>query len=40
LLPQLQQRLKWRDTASQVLWLAAGLGLVLLARGLLDTHAH
>jgi len=38
LLPQLQQRLSVRDTAAQVLWLAAGLGLVLAARGLL--HAH
>lgn len=40
LLPQLQQRLTWRETASQVLWLAAGLGLVLLARGMLGAHAH
>lgn len=40
LLPQLQQRLKWRETASQVLWLAAGLGLVLLARGIMGAHAH
>ncbi len=31
LLPQLQQRLSWRDTLVQVAWLAAGLGLVLLA---------
>jgi zinc and cadmium transporter len=38
LLPQLQQRLNVRDTVAQVLWLAAGLGLVLAARGLL--HAH
>ncbi|HEY6134342.1 MAG TPA: ZIP family metal transporter [Rubrivivax sp.] len=38
LLPQLQQRLSARDTAAQVLWLAAGLGLVLAARGLM--HAH
>ena len=39
LLPQLQRRLSWRDTLAQVAWLAAGLGLVLLAmagRG----HAH
>ena len=41
LLPQLQQRLAWRETVSQVLWLAAGLGLVMLARLLLEgTHAH
>ncbi len=32
LLPQLQQRLTLRETAAQVAWLAAGLGLVLLAR--------
>ena len=41
LLPQLQQRLSWRETLSQVLWLGAGLGLVLLARALLELgHAH
>jgi zinc and cadmium transporter len=40
LLPQLQQRLPWRETAQQVAWLASGLGLVLLARGLLESHAH
>jgi zinc and cadmium transporter len=41
LLPQLQQRLSLRETASQVAWLAAGLGLVLLARALLESgHAH
>ncbi len=34
LLPQLQQRLAWRETLSQVAWLAAGLGLVLAATGL------
>ena len=33
LLPQLQQRLSWRETLAQVAWLGAGLGLVLLARG-------
>ena len=31
LLPQLQQRLSWRETLTQVAWLAAGLGLVLAA---------
>jgi zinc and cadmium transporter len=31
LLPQLQQRLSWRDTLTQVAWLGAGLALVLLA---------
>jgi zinc and cadmium transporter len=40
LLPQLQQRLSWRDTLAQVAWLAGGLGLVLLARGMLESHAH
>ena len=41
LLPQLQQRLAWRDTLSQVLWLAAGLGLVVVARVLLQGgHGH
>jgi zinc and cadmium transporter len=40
LLPQLQQRLGWRDTLSQVLWLGGGLLLVVLARGLLESHAH
>ena len=41
LLPQLQQRLSWRDTLSQLLWLGAGLGLVMVARAFLEgTHAH
>jgi zinc and cadmium transporter len=40
LLPQLQQRLSWRQTLAQVAWLGAGLGLVLLARGMLASHAH
>jgi len=40
LLPQLQQRLSWRDTLTQVAWLAGGLGLVLLARGMLESQAH
>ena len=31
LLPQLQQRLSWRDTLTQVLWLGAGLLIVVLA---------
>jgi zinc and cadmium transporter len=38
LLPQLQQRLTLRETASQIGWLAAGLGVVLLATRAL--HAH
>jgi zinc and cadmium transporter len=43
LLPQLQQRLKWRETASQVALLGAGLAVVLLAKEMLHVfggHAH
>ena len=40
LLPQLQQRLSWRETVVQVAWLAAGLGLVLLAMAGLQGHHH
>ena len=41
LLPQLQQRLNWRETATQIGWLAAGLALVLLATaGLHGGHPH
>ena len=39
LMPQLQRRLSWRDTASQLGWMVGGLGLVALAaRGV--GHAH
>lgn len=38
LLPQMQRRLAFRETLQQVLWLAAGLSLVLLAGEVL--HAH
>lgn len=38
LLPQLQQRLTLKETAAQVAWLAAGLGLVLLAAA--GRHSH
>lgn len=38
LLPQLQQRLSWRETLGQVTWLAAGLLLVVLAREALHLH--
>ena len=39
LLPQLQQRLSWRETATQISWLGAGLALVLLATaGLHGSH--
>ena len=31
LMPQLQRRLSWRDTASQLGWMAAGLGVVITA---------
>jgi zinc and cadmium transporter len=38
LIPQLQRRLSWRETAAQLLWLAGGLGLILV---LVDQfHAH
>ena len=42
LLPQLQQRLNWRETAAQIGWLAAGLTLALLATAGLHGggHAH
>lgn len=43
LLPQLQERLGWRDTLVQVLWLAAGLGLMFGAAELLHAmggHGH
>jgi len=41
LLPQLQQRLTWRETLAQVTWLGAGLAIVVLARALLEQgHAH
>jgi zinc and cadmium transporter len=36
LLPQLQRRLPWRETVSQLAWLAAGLAVVVLARSLLE----
>ncbi|MCU7371633.1 ZIP family metal transporter [Paucibacter sp. O1-1] len=38
LIPQLQRRLPWRETAAQLAWLAAGLGLVLVLVG--GSHAH
>lgn len=38
LIPQLQRRLPWRDTAAQLAWLAAGLGLVLVVSG--GAHSH
>jgi zinc and cadmium transporter len=40
LLPQLQQRLSLRETATQIAWLGLGLGLVLAAKTLLHATAH
>jgi zinc and cadmium transporter len=40
LLPQLQQRLSWRETVSQVAWLLAGLLLVVAATAGLHGVAH
>jgi len=39
LMPQLQRRLSWRDTASQLGWMAAGLGLTVIIARLLS-HGH
>ena len=38
LIPQLQHRLSWRDTAAQLAWLGGGLAIVVLATG--TRHAH
>ena len=38
LLPQMQRRLPWRETASQLAWLLGGLSVVMFAMRLL--HAH
>jgi zinc and cadmium transporter len=38
LIPQLQHRLSWRDTAAQLAWLGGGLAIVVVAIGSL--HAH
>ncbi|HEX6703667.1 MAG TPA: ZIP family metal transporter [Albitalea sp.] len=38
LIPQLQHRLSWRDTAAQLAWLGGGLLLIVMAIGSL--HAH
>jgi zinc and cadmium transporter len=40
LLPQLQQRLSWRETVAQVTWLLAGLLLVVVASAGLHSAAH
>jgi len=38
LLPQMQRRLPWRETTSQLAWLLGGLSVVMFAMRLL--HAH
>ncbi|MFN3495813.1 MAG: ZIP family metal transporter, partial [Hydrogenophaga sp.] len=38
LIPQLQKRLDLRETAAQVAWLLAGIGMVTLVSGLAHTH--
>lgn len=38
LLPQLQRRLPWRETAAQLAWIAAGLLVVAASRGLHANH--
>jgi zinc and cadmium transporter len=38
LIPQLQHRLSWRDTALQLFWLGAGLLLIVLAMTALHDH--
>ena len=38
LLPQLQRRLPWRETLSQIGWIMAGLAIVIAARQFLHGH--
>lgn len=38
LIPQMQRRLPWRETAAQLAWLGAGIGLVLIVVG--GSHSH
>lgn len=38
LLPQLQRRLPWHETAQQLAWLAGGIGIVLVMLQLLHEH--
>ncbi len=40
LLPQLQRRLAWRETLSQVVWLAAGLLVVVVGTRLIEGAPH
>ena len=37
-LPQMQRRLPWRETAAQLVWLAGGLSVVMFALRLLHSH--
>jgi zinc and cadmium transporter len=38
LIPQLQHRLSWRDTAAQLAWLGGGLAIIVLATSSLHHH--
>jgi zinc and cadmium transporter len=38
LIPQLQRRLPWKDTALQLLWLGVGIVFVLIVVG--GKHSH
>lgn len=38
LIPQLQHRLSWRDTASQIAWIGGGLAIVVVATSSLHPH--
>jgi len=40
LIPQLQRRLAWRETATQLTWLGVGLGLTMILSGLTHEHGH
>ena len=40
LIPQLQRRLAWRETATQLTWLGVGLGLTMILSGLTHEHSH
>jgi zinc and cadmium transporter len=39
LIPQLQKRLSWRDTALQIFWLVAGLGMIATIVSSMHDHA-
>ncbi|MBA3596012.1 MAG: ZIP family metal transporter [Methylibium sp.] len=38
LIPQLQRRLAWRDTLTQLAWLAVGVGMIAVLSGLAHDH--